>query len=302
MPKLHGMKVQDAYTPFIEYGLAERGYAPETIKKLQDCFAAWLLPHLGEKEVEAVSPWDVLQLKSKMVQKNIGAYRQYSVIMALKGFFKFTRQILKLKALDPNEIRLPKRPKPQVQYLTREELQIVLNAINRRTFTGLRLYTLMMVLASTGLRISEALALDRHPFEMNEKQIEIVGKGKKRRTVFFPEECLVAVKRYLYRRDDDHSALVKTTGIPRRLSRTDIWRFFKQLRAKTGLNKPLTPHILRHTYCTLLLHSGADITYIKELVGHSDIQTTAKYYLGVDKKTLRGVVDKHLDLGLGEAA
>jgi site-specific recombinase XerD len=57
----------------------------------------------------------------------------------------------------------------------------------------------------------------------------------------------------------------------------------------------LTPHILRHTYCTNLRDNGADITLIKELAGHQDIQTTAKYYLGVSKTTLRDAVRKHLN-------
>jgi len=103
---------------------------------------------------------------------------------------------------------------------------------------------------------------------------------------------------YLNKRTDNNPALFVTTGLdPGRLAREDISRFFIELRRKAGINKKVTPHILRHTYCTTLLNNGADITFIKELVGHEDIQTTAKYYLGVSKEQLRKVVDKYLDYG-----
>jgi site-specific recombinase XerD len=72
-------------------------------------------------------------------------------------------------------------------------------------------------------------------------------------------------------------------------------KYFAVLKQRAGIDKPLTPHILRHTYCTNLLQNGADITYIKELAGHADIQTTAKYYLGVDRKALRSVVARFLN-------
>jgi site-specific recombinase XerD len=99
----------------------------------------------------------------------------------------------------------------------------------------------------------------------------------------------------LEKRDDDHPAVFVTTGIPRRWQRYDISKYFIDLRRKAQIAKPLTPHLLRHTFCSNLLHHGADITFIKELAGHSDIQTTARYYLGVDRAALKRVVKNCLD-------
>ena len=290
------MKVADAYNHFIPYGRAERNYAAETLTKLKDCFRAWILPHLGEKNVGSISRTDIISLRAAMVDKGIGINRQYSILMTLKLFFKFCREVLKLSGLDPNtEIKLPQRERPHVQYLTNEEVERALSVIPRNTFTGLRLRTLVILLLNTGLRISEALSLDRTTFELDQKEIEIVGKGGKRRTVFLNDHCLHAVKKYLYRRTDDHPAVFVTTGIPRRLSRDDMSKYFAEVRRKAQIDKPLTPHILRHTYCTNLLTHGADITFIKELAGHRDIQTTAKYYLGVDKRALKNVAENCLD-------
>jgi integrase/recombinase XerD len=173
-----------------------------------------------------------------------------------------------------------------VYYLTNDEVQRLIGVINVNTFTGLRMRVLIEVSLGTGLRISEALSLDRQPVELGQSEVQIVGKGGKPRTVFFPDSTLQWIRKFLYYRSDDFPALFITTGIPRRWDRNDLSKFFKELRLNAGIDKPLSPHILRHTYCTNLLHNGADITFIKELAGHQDIQTTAKYYLGVDRAVL----------------
>src|SRR5437016_383762 len=167
-PVLHGsvnlvrylcMKISKAYNSFFMYGRGERNYARETLVKLRDCFRAWILPFLGEIEVEDLSRMDIAQLRNAMRDRAVGAYRQYSVVMALKVFCKFCRQVLKLQCIDPDkEIPLPQRPKPFVEFLTNPEVERVRNALDVRKFSGLRLRTLIEVLLTTGLRISEALS------------------------------------------------------------------------------------------------------------------------------------------------
>jgi site-specific recombinase XerD len=289
------MNTNDSYRLFIEYGRAERGYARETLGKLRDCFASWILPAFGEREIETVGRLDIMRLRTAMVDKGIGTNRQYSVLMTLKLFLKFCREVLRLACLDPHEINLPPRPKPHVQYLTNEEVGRIRKMIPTNTFTGLRMRALFELLLGTGLRISEALSLDRQQFDRDADEIEVLGKGGKRRSVFFGDDCLPWIRMLINRRDDDHPAVFVTTGIPRRWQRYDISKYFIDLRRKAQIGKALTPHLLRHTFCTNLLNHGADITFIKELAGHQDIQTTARYYLGVDRQALKRVVKNYLD-------
>ncbi len=143
------MKIQEAYALFLTHGRAERQYAAETLTKLKDCFSAWILPKLGECDLEALSRLDILRFRSVLVDANLGINRIYSVLMALKLFLKFCRQILKLACLDPDtEVKLPQRPKPHVYYLTNEEVQRVLDVINTNTFTGMRMRVLVDVLVN----------------------------------------------------------------------------------------------------------------------------------------------------------
>jgi site-specific recombinase XerD len=294
------MTIDEAFILFLAYGRGERNYSRETLTKLRDCFHAWVFPVLGQTDLESLTRMDVVRLRNAMNDAGIGPNRQYSVLMALKVFCKFCRQVLKLSCLDPDkEISLPQRPKPYVHYLTNPDVERVRNVIEIHKFTGLRMRTLVEVLLTTGLRISEALSLDRAPFERGETEIVIIGKGNKPRIVFFPEATVGWIKRFVYFRNDDCPAVFVTTGIPRRWDRNDLSKYFRDLKWKAGIDKKLTPHILRHTYCTNLRDHGTDITLIKELAGHQDIATTAKYYLGVSKQALRDAVRKNLDYRVG---
>ncbi len=290
------MIVSDALGHFLNYCRAERHVSSGTLAKYTDCYTSWLAPWLGQLEVENINRLQILDMRQAMVDRPLSIDRQYSVIMCLKGLLKFSRTSLKLNCLDPAEIKAPKRKAPDVQYLNNEEIQRMLNAINTVSFTGIRLRALVELLLSTGMRISEALSLKREPFDMDHTEVEIVGKGKLKRDVFFTDRCRYWIKQYLNKRVDDSPYLFVTTGyVPKKLAKEDLSRFFAALRKKAGINKKLTPHMLRHTFCTNLLHNGADITHIKDLAGHQDIQTTARYYLGKDKRVLRQIVKNCLD-------
>ncbi|MGD1096669.1 MAG: tyrosine-type recombinase/integrase [Bryobacteraceae bacterium] len=241
------MTIQDACPLFLAHGRAERQYAKETMVKLRDCFNAWILPCLGDKELERLSRTDLITFRSELVDNKLGINRQYSILMTLKSLLKFARQVLKIHTMDPNtEIRLPQRPKPHVVYLNNEEVERLRMAIRTNSFSGLRMRTLVEVLLGTGLRISEALSLDRTPFEMGHSQVEVIGKGKKPRVAFFPETAIYWIKQFLYYRSDDCPALFITTGNPRRWDRNDLSKYFKELKKQARIDKPVTPHILRH--------------------------------------------------------
>lgn len=287
------MVFRQAANLFFVYGRVERMYAPETQLKILECFHSWLLRVFAERDVESLSVLDVLELRRLMTERELSVARQYNVLTILKVFLNFCRTVLKLHCLDPAEIRLPRRVYRKVEYLTDEEIHRLLLTIPTHTFTGVRIRTLVEVLLSTGMRVSEALSLNRDVLESPNGEVEIRGKGGKWRTVFLSPRCLCWIRRLLEFRSDQHPAVFITTGrTPRRLTRNDMSKLFRRLRQRSGVEKHLTPHLLRHTFCTSLLHRGADITFIKELAGHQDIQTTARYYLGVDNKAIRKVLER----------
>jgi len=134
------------------------------------------------------------------------------------------------------------------------------------------------------MRIGETLSLNRKSINWNRKEAKIVGKGNKERRVFFTQRSLDWLRRYLEARDDSHEAVFVTKRPIARLHRDDIWRFFDRHRKLARIDKKLTPHILRHTVATNLVFNGCPIVHVKEILGHERLDTTCKYYLGVDKE------------------
>jgi integrase/recombinase XerD len=135
------------------------------------------------------------------------------------------------------------------------------------------------------MRISECLSLDRTSVDFKTKECLVIGKGSKQRTVFFTEESISWIKQYLERRIDKNPALFVTTGkIPKRLTNQDNTRYFKRQRIIAGINKKITPHILRHCFASHLAMNGAPFTEIKNLCGHSRLETTITYYIGITDK------------------
>ncbi|MBA2676797.1 MAG: tyrosine-type recombinase/integrase [Ktedonobacteraceae bacterium] len=289
------MLLRDAARHYPTFCQVEKQNAPQTIQKYNDCLNAWILPHLGSKQLEELDRLMLMGFRKLMVEKSLSTYRQYSVLMVLKSVLKFAREVLKVECINPREIKLPNRGTPEVSVLTPDELNQLFAHLDVHTYTGSRLRAIIEIILASGMRISEVLSLSRSVFDAELDETQIVGKGSKTRTVFLNARSRLWVNNYLNKRFDDNLALFVTTGPnPGRLSREDISRFFINLRKRAELPKKVTPHVLRHTYCTTLLNNGADITFIKELAGHSNIQTTARYYLGVDRQQLRKVVDKYL--------
>jgi integrase/recombinase XerD len=95
-------------------------------------------------------------------------------------------------------------------------------------------------------------------------------------------------------RTDTHEALFVRQDGKERLSRTDIWRPFMRHRELAGISKRITPHLLRHTAATQLLFNGCPIGHIKEILGHERLETTCRYYLGLDHRAAKAAHQKYL--------
>jgi integrase/recombinase XerD len=144
------------------------------------------------------------------------------------------------------------------------------------------------------MRISEALSLNRDSVDFERCEARVVGKGNKERTVFFTDRALIWIKRYVESRDDDSPALFVCQNGLDRLKRDDIWRYFERHRKLAGIRKKVTPHILRHTAATQLLFNGCPVGHIKAILGHERLETTCRYYLGLDQRAAKEAHRKFL--------
>jgi integrase/recombinase XerD len=291
-------------TDFLLYAPVEYGFSKESVEKYAECLKqVWLF--WGDRPILEFSKTDLLRLKSYWLSKSLGASRQMSLLLALRRFLFFCQdeKNLPLK-LDPKEITPPPRPRREVVFLTLEEIETFISTIPLTTYkggvhqAGLRLRTLVEALLGSAMRISELLSLNRDSIDFDEREARIIGKGNKQRTVFFTVRSIEWIKRYLESRSDDCEALFVCQNGRLRLNRTDLWRYFDRHKKLAGLKKKVTPHILRHTAATRLLFNGCPVGHIKMILGHERLETTCRYYLGLDHRETKNAHQKYLNYSL----
>lgn len=277
---------------FLLYAEVELRFAPRSILKYADCLRQ-VGKLIGSKDVTAYTKQDLFRLKQAMLAKQHSISRQVGILFALKRFWQFCRDELNLSVLDPNLITPPPRPRREVAFLSAEDVAQFVSAIRIETYQGsvnrnaLRFRALVEALLGTAMRISELLSLNRDQIDFAHREARIVGKGNKERIVFFTDRALDWIKQYLDARTDDCPALFVCQDGRSRLKQPDIWRFFARYRKLAGLTKPVRPHLLRHTAATQLLFNGCPIGHIKEILGHERLETTCRYYLGLDHRAAK---------------
>ncbi len=289
-------KISNTTEEFLTWLQVERRFAKSSIVSYRSrlkCFVR----DVGNIEIEKFGMEHIFKLKQILHERNNSEVFIGVCLACIKGLLLYCKNQLSTPLrFDPNQITIPKRKRREVVYMTVEEVNRFRNAINTKPIYGLRFRTLVEVLLATGMRISEALSLNRGSIDYVQKEARVIGKGDKERVVFFTDEALDWVKEYLNRRDamgDKHEALFTTTfkrtkngtkRETRRLRNQDINRVYKRVCLKAGLNKSISNHTLRHTFATTLATNGAPILQISRLLSHERYDTTCRYYLGIVSK------------------
>jgi site-specific recombinase XerD len=294
-------RISEILPVFLKHAQYELSFSPKTVEKYAECLKT-AVRHIGDLRVADIGQEDITELKAKIIEGGAGESRIAQIIFSLKSLLRYCLEDLELQVLDYKKIKSPKRPRRDVLFLTNEEVQQFVESIkvrasrNRLSMNGLRLRTLVEVLLGTGMRISEALSLNRDSVDFEKAEAKIIGKGNKERVVFFSPRSLEWIKYLLSKRQDSNEALFVTTA-GTRLKMYDISSFFKRQVIKSGLNKKVTPHILRHTVATNLLFNGCPISHVKEILGHERMETTCRYYLGVDRRKAKEAHNDFLRYG-----
>lgn len=239
--------------------------------------------------------------------KSLKIITQNYHLIALRSFLKYLAK-RDIKSLAAEKIELPKTPARTVEFLDIEDVERLIKATDQEEnkLTRLRDRAILEMLFSTGLRISELVALKRDNLNLKRGEFAVRGKGDKMRLVFLSQGAIDHLEKYLDEREDNSKALFirhdakesvekQIESMSEQLSgltaRT-IQRIIKKYAKMAGIMKKITPHTLRHSFATDLLANGADLRSVQELLGHSSISTT-QIYTHLTNKRLRDVYDKH---------
>lgn len=216
---------------------------------------------------------------------------------SLRRFYRFlTRE--NLIGADPTQfLDTPKLPRPLPKLLSEAEIESLIAAADTHTPAGLRDRAMIETLYATGLRVSELVGLKLLNLDLNAAVLRVIGKGGKDRLVPLGEEAQHWVSRYLRESrpmllNGKTCAEVFVTPRGSGMTRQAFWHLLKRRARSAGINKPLSPHTLRHAFATHLLAHGADLRAVQMLLGHADISTT-QIYTHVARERLKQLHQQH---------
>lgn len=285
---------------FIKFKLIEQDKSEKTLNTYRNSLNRFIF-YEGDLDVDIITLDHFIDMKYKLKKENFSAYYISNILFACRSFLRYCSERKKMNVLDPKEIKTPFIHDKDIIYYTNDEIKLLMDSIDTDTIYGLRFRALCEVLLGTGVRIDEALHLDRDSIKKEVVDINkngivekkdvfyayIIGKGKKQRKIFFSDRSLFWLNKYLDCRVDNCPALFVSHHFNiQRISYISCLKSFKNLESISGIDKPVHPHIFRHTFCTNLAKNGAELAHIQKMAGHSNINITIRFYANIDDTDL----------------
>ena len=278
---------------FVNHLAVERGLSANTLAAYRNDLSA-LAKFQCQKNKPAIS-WD--SVKERDIRNFLDDLdkRGYSLatksrkIASAKSFFNFLKSegIIHNNLMD--EVRQPRSGQVLPKALSIEEVDLLLNFKSEKQSTeDLRDGVMVELMYAAGLRVSELVGLNVRDVDLDVGSVRTIGKGYKERIIPIYETAVESISEYVTIIRPIHSQSQKQEALflnrrGSRLTRQAVWLRLRKLAITVGISDKITPHMLRHSFATHLLHGGASLRHVQELLGHSNIATTQIYTHLTDK-------------------
>jgi integrase/recombinase XerC len=292
--------MQNALDDYIRYLIAERNASVHTISNYRREIAQFMefAHERGVRDWTGVTP---PLLRQWLATLHAQGYVKASVVRRvseLRAFYAWMVSSDRASANPVQAISAPRLPQRLPRPLNVEEVEALLDVPDPSTPQGQRDRAMLELLYAGGLRVSELLALDVGALDLVQGQVRVFGKGAKERVVLIGVPAERALKAYL---ENGRKVLLGARPYGQRTSALFLNRFGRRLSISmftrslsgyaraAGIERPITPHMLRHSFATHLLDGGADLRSVQELLGHESLGTT-QIYTQVSQGHLRETV------------
>jgi integrase/recombinase XerD len=289
---------------FLQYLRHERGQSDNTAKTyaaLLGKFTAWaerqnltdwkqfelkhlmaFLAHERGRKASVGRPSSRTEAEPKNSSRRLSGESVYLEIAALRAFYKFAENEKILPANPAEHLSLPRRWKRMPKALSNDEIKKLLAPENPETPEGLCDQAILELAYASGLRLSELKNLRLEQLHLDAGFINVIGKGNKERVVPVGRTAVAALNCYieigrpkLVTTKSPANVFLTKRGTP--FAAVTLWLHIKNRVRRAGVERNMTPHMLRHSFATHLLEHGADLRVIQELLGHANISTTEIY-------------------------
>ena len=229
---------------------------------------------------------------------NISPYSQARIISGLKSFFNFLELEYNFENNPAALIETPRLERKIPDVLDVGDIDNLINAIDLSQPEGMRNKAMLEVLYGCGLRVSELISLKISNLHLEVEFIKIEGKGNKERLIPIGHQAIKYLKIYLeesrphlpIKGGNEDFVFLNRRGAA--LTRVMVFIIIKDLAAKIGLQKKISPHTFRHSFASHLVEGGADLRAVQEMLGHESI-TTTEIYTHIDKDYLQSIITQY---------
>jgi len=237
---------------------------------------------------------DYISSLSKLSSHSVESSTINRVISSIKGFHKYLF-INEISSKDPSRNLQSLKLKHKLpEILSFSEIENIINVIDTDKTHMVRDRSLILLLYSSGLRVTEVIDLNLSSLYLEDDLIRVIGKGNKERIVPISIKAKTSLINYIENYRIKYTLRMETKGAlflsnrGKALSRKTIWNMVKKYALAAGINKNITPHTFRHSFASHLLEGGADLRIVQELLGHSNLSTT-QLYTHLDKTYLKEI-------------
>ena len=285
---------------FLVYLEVEKNFSKHTIRAYNSDLLGYLI-WLGDVRVEETTHSKIKDYLVFIQRFNYTKTTLSRKIASIRTFYKFLYIERIVESNPANSVHAPKRNKSLPKFLSKEEIEQILNNIKIETPAGYRNRAILELLYATGMRVSELSNLTFGNLNLEENEITVLGKGNKERIVLVSSRARDFLEKYIKtvrfmvvedgktpEENEDSYVFINKTGY--RLQSQSIRAALKDIVKKIELPKKVTPHVFRHSFATKLLENGADLRVVQELLGHASISNT-QIYTHVSTERLKAVYD-----------
>ncbi len=281
---------------FFNYLAAEKGLAANTLMAYRQDLSRYL-DFLSSKKItdfSRVRREEITQFLMAEKKRGCDAPTIARRLVTVKLFHRFLVRERHLSEDVTSVLESPKLWKKLPQFLTRREMEAILNVPDARNRRQARDRAILECLYGTGIRVSELAGLKTADMDLDNAFIRTRGKGDKERIVPIGRKAVEACRHYFEKvrsrqnPKTDHAFIGKNK---KGLTRQYLWMLIRKYARLAGIRKEITPHTFRHSFATHLLEGGADLRLVQELLGHADISTT-QIYTHVSRDHLKGVHER----------
>lgn len=277
----------------------ERGLSDNTRSAYLDDliqFSSHIYNEYGDVDIKNINQTHILSYINFLYESGITARTQARRVSSIKSLFKF---LVIDEVITSNPTKLISSPKighrlPDT--LSVEEIDMMISEIDMSKAEGQRNRAIVETLFSCGIRVSELTNLRISNLYFDDEYIKVIGKGEKQRLVPINRTAIDEIQFYIKNGRNILNNIVDSDILflnrrGKQLTRVMIFTIIKNLAAKAGIRKRVSPHSLRHSFATQLIEHGADLRIIQLLLGHESIATT-EIYTHLSNKYLKETIDK----------